>query len=67
MAVRRRYRGTSLLGFSGAIRNSQVRTSQTYGVLKLALHSSSYDFAFIPIAGQTFRDSGTGACHGRPV
>jgi acid phosphatase type 7 len=49
------------------MRNSQVRNSQTYGVLKLAIHSSSYDFAFIPIAGQTFRDSGTGACHGRPV
>ena len=58
--------GTSLVGFSGAMANSQVRNSQTYGVLRLTLRASSYDFAFVPIAGQTFRDSGTGRCHGRP-
>jgi Calcineurin-like phosphoesterase len=59
--------GISLVGFAGAMRNSQVRNSQTYGVLKLTLRTSSYDFAFTPIAGQSFRDSGTGACHGRPA
>jgi len=58
--------GISLVGFSGVMRNSQVRNSKTFGVLKLTLHSSSYDFSFIPIAGQTFRDSGSGDCHGKP-
>jgi acid phosphatase type 7 len=58
--------GISLVGFSGAMRNSQVRNSQTYGVLKLTLHASSYDFAFLPIAGQTFLDAGSGSCHGKP-
>ena len=58
--------GTGLVGFSRTIPNSQVRNSQTYGVLRLTLRASSYDFAFVPIAGQTFRDSGTGRCHGRP-
>ena len=58
--------GASLAGFSSSMQNSQVRNSQTYGVLRLTLHASSYDFAFIPIAGQTFRDSGTGQCHGKP-
>jgi len=58
--------GAALVGFSGTAPNSQVRNSSTYGVLKLTLHSSSYDFAFIPIASQSFKDSGTATCHGRP-
>jgi hypothetical protein len=58
--------GAALVGFSGTMKNSQVRNSQTYGVLRLTLHASSYDFAFVPIAGQTFRDTGSAACHGKP-
>jgi hypothetical protein len=59
--------GRSLVGFSGgAMANSQVRNSSTFGVLKLTLHPTSYDFAFIPIAGQSFTDSGSGSCHGTP-
>ena len=59
--------GGALVGFASPMRNSQVRNSQTYGVLRLTLHASSYDFAFIPIAGQTFRDSGSARCHGKPL
>ena len=44
--------------------NSEVRNQNTYGVLKLTLHSNSYDWQFVPEAGQTFTDSGTGQCHG---
>ncbi len=59
--------GASLGGFkSTTMANSQVRERSTYGVLKLTLHSSSYDWQFIPIAGQSFTDSGSGSCHGRP-
>ncbi|HET9082841.1 MAG TPA: metallophosphoesterase [Candidatus Limnocylindrales bacterium] len=58
--------GAALAGFSTVAPNSQVRNSSTYGVLKLTLHSSSYDFAFVPIAGQSFRDSGSASCHGKP-
>ena len=36
-----------------------MRNATTHGVLKLTLHASSYDWQFIPIAGQTFTDSGT--------
>jgi hypothetical protein len=43
--------------------NSQVRNNTTYGVLKLILHSSSYEWKFVPIAGKTFTDSGTKMCH----
>src|SRR5207237_3184 len=44
--------------------NSQVRQNDTYGVLKLTLHPTSYDWQFVPEAGKTFTDSGSTACHG---
>ena len=35
-----------------------------FGVLKLTLHAASFDFEFVPEAGQTYSDSGNGvACH----
>jgi hypothetical protein len=58
--------GAALVGFSTIAANSRLRNRSTYGVLKLTLHPSTYDFAFVPIAGQTFRDSGSFPCHGRP-
>ena len=42
--------------------NSQVRNAKTYGVLKLSLRSGGYDFDFIPVAGSSFSDSGSGSC-----
>ncbi|MEO5704848.1 MAG: metallophosphoesterase [Candidatus Limnocylindrales bacterium] len=48
----------------GTIRaNSLVRDNTTFGVLRLALSATSWSFLFIPVAGQTFTDSGTGTCH----
>jgi 3',5'-cyclic AMP phosphodiesterase CpdA len=43
--------------------NSQVRNTDTYGVLKLTLHPTSYDWQFVPEAGKSFTDSGTTSCH----
>jgi hypothetical protein len=43
--------------------NSEVRNADTYGVLKLTLHQSSYEWEFVPVAGETFTDSGTQSCH----
>jgi hypothetical protein len=43
--------------------NSEVRNSDTFGVLKLTLHAKSYDWEFIPEEGKGFRDSGSGNCH----
>ena len=40
-----------------------VRNGNTNGVLKLTLHATSYDWQFIPIAGQTFTDTGSANCH----
>ena len=45
------------------IANSEVQNSDTYGVLKLTLHATSYDWQFVPVAGATFTDSGSGSCH----
>lgn len=42
--------------------NSQVRMTGTFGVLKLTLHPRGYDWQFIPQAGKTFWDSGSGKC-----
>jgi hypothetical protein len=55
--------GRSHYGFTTPKANSQVRNADTFGVLKMTLHPSSYDWQFVPIAGQTFTDSGTTTCH----
>jgi hypothetical protein len=39
------------------------RSNSTFGVLKLTLHSQSYEWEFIPVAGGQFKDSGVGSCH----
>jgi len=43
--------------------NSQVHNTDTFGVLRLTLHPDGYDWKFLPEAGKTFTDSGTGSCH----
>jgi hypothetical protein len=43
--------------------NSEVRNSDTYGVIKLTLHANGYDWQFVPEAGKTFTDSGSNTCH----
>ena len=37
--------------------------ASVWGVLKLTLRSLDYEWEFVPVAGQSFRDSGTGVCH----
>jgi len=43
--------------------NSEVRMTGMFGALKLTLHAHSYDWEFIPEAGKTFTDVGSGQCH----
>jgi hypothetical protein len=43
--------------------NSEARNADAYGVLKLTLHAKGYDWEFVPEAGKTFTDSGSGTCH----
>ena len=43
--------------------NSEVFNGTTFGVLKLTLGAGTYSWQFIPVAGQSFTDSGSGSCH----
>ncbi len=42
---------------------SEVRNADSFGVLKLTLRAGGYDWQFIPGAGKTFTDAGSGTCH----
>jgi acid phosphatase type 7 len=55
--------GRELRPFGTIMPHSEVRNAHTFGVLKLTLHPTSYEWKFIPVAGKTFTDSGTGKCH----
>jgi hypothetical protein len=46
--------------------NSEVFENRTWGVIKFTLRKSGYDWEFIPIDGQTFRDVGSGTCSALP-
>jgi hypothetical protein len=43
--------------------NMEVKNIGTPGVIKLSLAVGSYSWQFVPIAGQTFTDSGSESCH----
>lgn len=43
--------------------NSEVRQTGTWGVLKMTLHESWYEWVFIPAAGGSFVDTGSTFCH----
>jgi acid phosphatase type 7 len=55
--------GRSTRVFADPLPTSEVRNTGTFGVLKLTLHPTSYEWQFIPIAGKTFTDSGSATCH----
>jgi hypothetical protein len=54
--------GVSHYTFAAPIANSQIRDNTSFGVLKLTLHAFSYDWQFVPVAGATFSDAGSGSC-----
>ena len=54
--------GAFFTGWTSVKPNSEVRQNNTFGVLRLTLHSTSYDWKFVPEAGKTFTDSGSEAC-----
>ncbi len=55
--------GASSYAFESVERNSEVRGSSTFGVLRLTLRPQGYDWKFLPVAGKTFTDSGSTSCH----
>jgi PKD repeat protein len=55
--------GDRLVDLVQAAPNVEVRDNTTWGVLKLTLRGSSYDWEFVPTAGAGFTDSGSAQCH----
>jgi 3',5'-cyclic AMP phosphodiesterase CpdA len=54
--------GAGLYDFGPALPSTEVRNNTTFGVLKLTLHPTSYEWEFVPLRGSSFTDSGSGAC-----
>lgn len=54
--------GAPLRDFRFIQPNSEVRNSETWGVLKMTLRPTGYDWEFIPISGQSFTDAGSDTC-----
>lgn len=55
--------GTGNRSFDQIAPNSEVRYTDSFGILKLALYPDGYEWEFIPEAGSNFVDVGVGACH----
>jgi acid phosphatase type 7 len=56
--------GKSHRSFAAFRANSEIRDNTAFGVLKFVLHQNSYDWVFIPEPGKSFKDTGSGQCHG---
>jgi hypothetical protein len=50
--------------FASVQPNSEMRGTNVWGLLKLTLRPTDYDWEFIVVKGQNFRDSGRGECVG---
>ncbi len=54
--------GASLRPVLRRLPASQVVNWRTYGVLRLTLRADGYEWRFVPVAGSSFTDSGSGMC-----
>lgn len=54
--------GESLYPFSLPVPGSEVRHASAYGVLKLTLRATGYDWNFLAVSGADFTDTGTATC-----
>lgn len=55
--------GRGLYTFGTPLPNSEVRNSDTFGVLRITLRAGAYDWSFLPQPGKTFSDTGSSNCH----
>jgi fibronectin type 3 domain-containing protein len=61
--------GTGGKGFHSMgqpIANSATSNASDFGVLKLTLHATSYDWEFVAADGYHYQDSGSASCHSAP-
>jgi hypothetical protein len=54
--------GKDLAGFPTVAANSEIRSADSFGVLRLTLSEQSYSWRFLPVAGQSFTDVGAANC-----
>lgn len=59
--------GAPLRGFQNPSALSQVRNSDTFGIIRFRLNKDGYQYAFLSVEGSTFYDSGEGTCHDEPA
>src|SRR3712207_5360696 len=55
--------GRNTTSFTSVAAGSELRNSNTFGLLKMTLHARGYDWRFMPTATGTFTDSGSQPCH----
>lgn len=55
--------GAHLRPFTRVAEHSEVRDSDTFGILELNLRRDGYDWRFLGIDGAQFEDRGSGQCH----
>ncbi len=55
--------GVGLRYFNEPLPTSEVRNSDTHGVLRLSLEGDAYQWEFLPVEGKTFTDTGSTTCH----
>jgi hypothetical protein len=58
--------GANFTGLTKRLRGSEIFQNNSYGVLRLVLHPTSYDWSFIPAPPGRFRDLGSQACRRVP-
>jgi hypothetical protein len=56
--------GKSLRNFTSEEPHVEAADASTFGVLRLTLGDGGYDWKFVPVAGGTYADSGSGDCVG---
>jgi 3',5'-cyclic AMP phosphodiesterase CpdA len=54
--------GRSVYPVLRRLQASEVVNARTFGVLRLTLRADAYDWRFVPVAGSSFTDAGTGPC-----
>jgi hypothetical protein len=59
--------GRNLYSFGTIQPNSEARHNRSLGILKLTLAPGGYTWEFLPVAGASYSDSGSGTCHDAPV
>jgi hypothetical protein len=55
--------GASHYPLGAPITGSEMRNSDTFGLLQLVLKSEGFSWQFVPEAGKTFTDAGSAPCH----